>query len=336
MSKRYIIVHVTLLLLIFGLLSQCRAKYGAKRIESTTEIQKPEQNPERQSETRPEIQPRSQPEPPPVLPRQKPAPRSEQAPTKSFEAEAYPEREVVKNSEVINSEQNSFPSSDAKVDKAGLSHSVKGSASPNVLNEDNAGVKATLGISYFKSIRQYETKDLRVTAIFNGDAKLVRKKIRDIEAVEYEYVPKQDSSTIRVIKDITLFKRLKIKLHYDKADFTVTPVPEDAKDEQELDFESGNNWHWTVRAVADKPHPAIVKVEIFGENHKGDFKLIALKEVEINIDITKSDTFWSKASKWPGDHLDYIIESLIVPLVIYLWKRRRKKKGDNSGNYSES
>jgi hypothetical protein len=313
MFKRKLIVHLALLLLVFALLSQCKAKYGAKRIPSSVEASQPEQKPEQNSKYTP-------------VPRQKPSPRPEIESAKSIEPEAYSEREVVKNSEVDRSTQNRFPSADPKEQKTAASNIAKSPFSAKSVNDDYAGIKATLGISYFKSIRQYETKDLRVTAIFNGDAKLVRKKIRDIEAVEYEFVPKEDSSTIQVVKDITLFKKLKIALHYDKADFTVSPVPQDAKEEQELDFESGNDWHWTVRAVAVKPHPAIVKVEIFGETHKGDFKLIALKEVEIKIDITQTDTFWSKARQWPGDHLDYIIESLIVPFIIYLWKRRKKSQ----------
>jgi hypothetical protein len=320
MSKCSFSVILAIVVLTFTLLIQCKVKSGVERVESNTEISKPEISPRSRPETT------RKPSPPP----RRPIAPSEQEPKKSFETQSFAEREDVRNSEMINSEKNSFSPSAISAVKVPSSHPVKEISIGSPMNNDNVGVKATLGISYFKSIRQFETKDLRVSAIFNGDANLVRKKIRDIEAIEYEFVPKEDSSTIRVIKDITLFKKLKIALHYDKADFTVTAVPEDAEDEQELDFTEGNNWHWTLRAVAEKPHPAIVKVEIFGEDYKGSFKLIALKEVEIKIDITESETFWSKAVKWPGDNLDYIIEGMLVPLIIYLWKRRKKILVKNS------
>jgi hypothetical protein len=197
--------------------------------------------------------------------------------------------------------------------------------SKKVVKEDTACAKATLGISYFKSMMKNDTKDLRVSAVFNGDLNLVRSKIREIEAKEYEGVSKNDSSTIRIVKDIKVIKQMKVILQYDSAQFKITRVPPDATDNRKLDLDHGINWHWTVKAIAEDSCKARIKVEIFGENTACVFEPIALKEVEIYIEI-KIESLWHKIYKWPGDHLDYIFESLMVPLVIYFWNERRKKR----------
>ena len=152
MLKRNFLVSLALLLIIFALLIQCKAKYGSNRLVSIVETKKDVA----ESQPAPE-RPETIAERPEPRPRQKPAQRPEQEPKQSFERQVYAEKEVVKNSEFINTERGSFPLSEVSESKNIPQQSVKEVTAHAAIKENDAGVKATLGISYFKSIRQHET-----------------------------------------------------------------------------------------------------------------------------------------------------------------------------------
>ena len=189
--------------------------------------------------------------------------------------------------------------------------------------EDTKPGNATLGFSYYKIMPLEETRDLRVTVIINGTSLQVRRQIRNIENEELEFVQKNDTSTICIVGDITAYKKLKITLLYDKSDFTITPV--ETEDEQVLDFVKGNNWHWKVRAVAEKPRTANITMLINAETPDGQKFKIATKQVDIKIVISQPVSIWIKIGNWFGSHIEYLLSTLVIPLVVYFYGRRRKR-----------
>jgi hypothetical protein len=168
-----------------------------------------------------------------------------------------------------------------------------------------------------------DTKDLRVTVRVDGTVAEVRRQIRDIENQELDIVPKKDTSTIGIVQDITAYKTLEISLQYDPADFTITPV--ETEERQELDFVNGNNWHWTVRAIGEKSRTSKIILKIFAEGKDGKKSKPFIKIVNIEILISEPVTPMNKIGDWISKNLMALLSTLIIPLVVFLYGRRKKK-----------
>lgn len=201
------------------------------------------------------------------------------------------------------------------------------SEQPTAAAPDKEEIKpasATLGYSYSKKMKLEDTKDLRVTVRIDGTAAQVRKQIRTIENMELGIIPKKDTSTIGIVQNITAYKTLEISLQYDKADFTITPV--ETEERQELDFVNGNNWHWTVRALGEKSRTAKVILKIFAEGTDGKKSKPFIKNVDIEILIDDPKTPVDKVLEWIGKNIMPLLSILIIPLVIFLYNKRKKKE----------
>ena len=187
-------------------------------------------------------------------------------------------------------------------------------------------VSATLGYSYSKKMKLEDTKDLRVTVRVDATVAEVRKQIRSIEQQELDIVPKKDTSTIGIVQDITAYKSLEISLQYDKADFTITPV--ETEERQELDFVNGNNWHWTVKALGDRSRTSKIIMKIFAEGNDGKKSKPFIKTVDIQILISEPVSTMGTIGDWIGKNLMALLSTLIIPLVVFLYSRRKKKVDD--------
>ena len=188
--------------------------------------------------------------------------------------------------------------------------------------------KATLGFSYYAIIPQQETRDFRVTVIIDGTAAKVKGQIRAIEKEALRFTRQNDTSVVCIVENIEAYRKLKISLLYNAADFTVTPA--NTEEEQEIDFVNGNNWHWKIRAVAGIPHTANITLLVNAETPDGKKPKLSDWQVDIEIVISNARSFWTKAGEWIGDHLEYVFSSLIIPFVIFIYNKRKKKDSKNT------
>ena len=193
-------------------------------------------------------------------------------------------------------------------------------------NEDTAMKTASLGYSYYPKIKQNETKDFRVFVKINGEGNIIYQKIRSIEKIEGADDYNTDTSKIVILPyKIDLYKKLKILLEVDAADFKIVPqTPE----EQDLDLVNGNQWHWNLRAVANSERVAQITMKIIAIKPEGDTINFPSKQVNIKVAINNSDpiSFSTKISDWMGNNIQYVIGSIITPFCVFLYGRRKKKK----------
>ena len=196
--------------------------------------------------------------------------------------------------------------------------------------------KALLGFSYYKTMLQGETRDLRVNVQINGNKPQVHQTIRNIEKEELKYSGIKDTSDICFVENIDAYNKLKITPVYDSADFTIAAF--DTEEEQEIDFVKGNNWHWKVRAAAGTPHMAGITLKIHAETPEGQKVKLPPKQINIRIDIEGAEpslSFGQKLLRWLDRQLGWLAPAVFIPGILLVYNRMKKKKrtaGKNDEN----
>jgi hypothetical protein len=228
--------------------------------------------------------------------------------------------------------------SSVDIDSAAVS--VDADAGESVTDDNEAKpVDATLGFSYYPVIPQNETRDLRVFVKVQGKPSEVRQSIRQIEKEDLEFTKINDSSVVCIIKNIEAYKKLSIKPLYDFDDFKITkvddaePLSQADPNEQTLDLENGNYWHWKVKAIAKTAHLGNITLLIRAETPEGQKLKLAERQINIKIDINEPQlTFGQKIYRFADSHFKEILSLIVIPLVIYLFNiiRKRVKGGQTN------
>lgn len=201
----------------------------------------------------------------------------------------------------------------------------------NITNADTFKKTASLGFSYFNKMKQNETKDFRVFVQIDGKGNIIYQEIRNKEKIEGPDEYNTDTSKIIILPyKIDVYEKLKILLEGDSADFKIIPQ---TQEEQKLDLVNGNHWHWHLRAVASSERVAQITMKILAFKLGGDTVLLPQKQVKIKIAINKPDqlpvSFWTKVLDWIGNNIQYVLGSLVIPFIIWLYGQRKKRKQDN-------
>lgn len=190
---------------------------------------------------------------------------------------------------------------------------------------------AVLGFSYFPQIAQNETRDLRVFVKVQGDGKSVTRKLKEIEQEDLQFTKTDDSSIVCIVKNIEAYKKLSIKPIYDFEDFRITRVEDDIQgfvttdpNEQVLDFENGNYWHWKIKAIAKTSHIGNITLLIKAETPEGQKIKLAERQINIKIGI-KEASFSEKVYKLADTHFKEILSLVIIPLFLVLVNFIRKR-----------
>ena len=214
---------------------------------------------------------------------------------------------------------------DRNVHKRGLPISPGPERKPSSEPESEALVlkKASLGISYHPIMKEGDTKDFTVHVDIAHAEGVLRSLIRQEEKEQNQWSDQGDSSLI-LTSQVDVYKKLTVKLQYDTADFVITPI--DVKDAQDIDFTNGNQWHWTIKAIAHKPLSSI-RVVIDAETPDGKLEKISPRKIDIKIQIDARSVL-RKALDFLLNKPEYTIPVILVPLIIYIFKRKKKGEGD--------
>lgn len=199
----------------------------------------------------------------------------------------------------------------------------------NTVNTDNQDVKlsrATLGFSYYKTIKIEETRDFRVNLVINGTKSLIRSNIRNIEKKALVNANRTDTSIVCFIDDFEVYKSLNISLECDPGDFTITPIDTVVKNIQVIDFVKGNNWSWHVKAVSKINHVGNITLKIQGITAEMSKYNFTPQEIGVEIIISQPDPLWKKILNWVGGKIEYVLSAFFAAFVGYLVKRIFEKK----------
>ena len=180
---------------------------------------------------------------------------------------------------------------------------------------------AILGFCYHKEMRKTETKDFYVYVSATKHSREVQGVLHETERKQMELVGITDSCQTYTV-DISVYDYLTVSLLYDKSDFEITPVSTDEK--QFIDSVSGNNWHWRIKAITDKPI-AVITLNINAEIPPGIKKNIENKNIPIRIKVD-STTIFRRFFNYLLETPAVTIPSILIPVIGFVVKLRRDKK----------
>lgn len=187
---------------------------------------------------------------------------------------------------------------------------------------------ATLGYSYYPSMKRGETKTIRALVAINHPESKIRDTIRRIEKIQTIESPGNDTSTINIINDIPFYKKINISID-STSDFSIRAIRPAS---QEIDTIRGNLWLWQVTAKTDKKVAGLT-ILVDAETPQGAIENIDIREINIRIEIDKV-TFIRAAINYLGDNPKVSIP-LLAGLVAFIgWLIRyylEKKKQAGSG-----
>ena len=208
---------------------------------------------------------------------------------------------------------------------AGVSRSpasVESSATSGGSDEDRAP-NASVAYSFFKNIRQGSERDIRVLIKVGEPEEDVRHDLDSVQNVQ-EADDRTTGLDSNIIKGLHIkgYRFLIAKLVYDTADFTVQAT---TSEKQELDTVNGNLWHWEVTAISPKKQ-AVITIQVIAET--GDSRDSREDERKIAVSIFIDNmTALRRGWIWLGKHPEVYIVSILIPLLTWLF-RRRKGNGD--------
>jgi hypothetical protein len=183
---------------------------------------------------------------------------------------------------------------------------------------------ANLGFCYHEVMKKGETKDFMVYLSITKQSSEVKNEIRLAEKQQMELVQSTDSCQIYTVQ-VSVFRYITVSLLYDKSDFELTPIVKNER--QEIDSVYGNNWHWKIKAITDKP-TAIITLLIEAETPSGSSSRIDNREIPIKIKVDTSTGF-RRFLNFLLENPGVTIPSILIPLIGFLyklWSNRKKKK----------
>ena len=177
---------------------------------------------------------------------------------------------------------------------------------------------AALSISFPYVMKQQETRDLRVFMSIKFPEAQIKAQMEKIQRSEMAFSDIKSKDTI-ITRIIELYKNVSVKIMYDPKDLEITPIKGNEK--QLVDSINGNYWYWHVKAISDKP-AVLVTVSINAERFAGDSDDLTVTNIPIKIGIDNI-TGLRKAWNWVISNPGYSIPSILVPFILFLFKRRK-------------
>lgn len=171
-----------------------------------------------------------------------------------------------------------------------------------------------LGYSYFKNMRQNETRKIfAYLDIINSTSKIVD----TLKEINSDIQPERENDTASVFtENMLLYKFIKVDLIDPDNDFVIKQIHDSSK--QEIYDEGGNNWSWAVTPKTKKIHTRLT-LRVSAEKPKGDHDIF--KSKDIPIDITVDPNIFRSIYMWLYDNPDKTLAVVIIPLVVFFRKQ---------------
>jgi hypothetical protein len=181
---------------------------------------------------------------------------------------------------------------------------------------------ATLGYSYFTSIKRNELKNIRAYLNIKFPESKIRDTLRKIEKLQQVDIKDKDTNIINTL-NITLYEYIEVNLLDPAKDYIITPVNHTAE-KQKVDTVRGNNWGWSVLTKTDKNATSLIlKVTAYMPDSTAE---LDNRVIPIRIKLEKN--MFRKLWTVLLDDPKYFLAVILVPLLAFLGKRYfdRKKR----------
>ena len=202
-------------------------------------------------------------------------------------------------------------------------------AAPDTVVNPADATKASLAYKYPATITQNQVKDVWVYVKVHVSRTAAKAKLK--QAIEdYEHNVEKDDTINIYTTDIDLYDNLTITLQDPAKDFTITALH--TADKQVIDTVRGNEWHWTIETKSDKKEAMLV-INAMTDNADGKpATVVNTKKIEIRIKL--ENTWLRRWYDWLLHNPEYVICTLLVPFIIFLYKKFSGKKKDEEGGKS--
>lgn len=202
---------------------------------------------------------------------------------------------------------------------------IKDSNSNTGIDEQNKKRSAVLGYSFFKNMREHETRDINAYVTIINKISLVIDTLKEINGSD---IPERSNDTATILsKNIILFKALDIELaNGGDSNFIIKPF---AESRQVIDASDGNSWTWAITPRTNKKYGALI-MNVIAEKPDGSrepFSTIKIP-ITISIDSDIGRSLW----QWMMDNPEKVITIILIPFIVFFWKQISslfKKKANN-------
>ena len=167
-------------------------------------------------------------------------------------------------------------------------------------------------------MKQEEIRDLRIFISIRFPESQIKEQLQKIQMSEMAFSDLKIKDTI-ITRMIALYKNVSVKILYDPKDLEITPIK--GTEKQAVDSVQGNYWYWHIKAISDKP-TVLVTVSINAEKFEGDLDDLTVTNIPIKIKIDNI-TGLRKSWNWVISNPGYSIPSILVPFILFLFKRRK-------------
>lgn len=186
-----------------------------------------------------------------------------------------------------------------------------------VIGSSGTSVKArsgVLGYSYFKSMRQNETRNINAYVTIINSSTWVIDTLKEITS---EILPERKSDTSSIFtENIVLFKSLNIDLLDPNSDFVIKPVHENSR--QVIDSLAGNFWTWAITPKTNKAKSRLI-LRVVAERPDGSQQVFRAKEIPINISLDRG--LLRTVYLWLYNNPEKTLVLILIPLAALFWRK---------------
>ena len=181
-------------------------------------------------------------------------------------------------------------------------------------NQPKSVRKAIFGYSFFKNMREHETRSVNAyVSIINAVSKVID-TLKELNATDIP-VRKNDTATV-LTRNMAVFKAVTVSLvNAGDSDFIIKPF---AEAHQLIDSLGGNSWTWSVTPRTGKSYGSLV-MNVIAERPDGTREPFSAINIPITISLDKGiiRTIW----QWMMDNPEKVLTIILIPLIIFFWKQ---------------
>ncbi len=209
----------------------------------------------------------------------------------------------------------------AKVDTA-VSVDTAGPRLPENELQKKYGI---LGYSYFKAMRQHETRNINAYISIANPANRV---IDTLKEVNSDVVAKRKNDTASIFtQNLILYKYSDVTLIDADSNFIIRQIHENSR--QKIDSVSGNFWTWAITPKTNKTTATLI-LKVIAEKPDGSREAFQVKTIPININLDPG--IFRSVYSWLYENPEKLLVLILIPLVAFFWKQITalfgKKKAD--------
>lgn len=190
---------------------------------------------------------------------------------------------------------------------------------PFIPNKKKSGV---LGYSYFKQMRQEETRniDVQVVAVNAGNmvSKVANNILADLKEMNNQVKAerKADTASYFTTDNIYFYKYLTITLSDPNNNFKIDSLHFPSR--QFIDTIETNKWQWAVTPKTSVKNARLF-INVVAEREDGSQKPIGIREIAIEIELKTN--FWRTLLTWLSNNPDKLLVLILIPLAGYFGKK---------------